>query len=186
VKKRECASIFLKLSILTVLFVSLTFVNGRADHAERFAHGRPPVVCGGIKLGVTTLKELISQYGNPSAKLRKPDDGYLDRGTVKYSWTKNGLQQTVAMHFVGEYETPIYSIKLERMNLRATGACVFPLGTHINHVVKKYGRDVRITAKFPNGLPSSFDVQWKNGTSLKGTADESGHIFYFHLMAEIE
>ena len=184
--KRERASILLKQSFLTVLFISLTFVNGHADHAERFAHGRPPVLCGGIRLGVTTLSDLIRQYGNPSAKLRKPDEGYLDRGTVEYAWTKNGLQQTVAMHFVGEDETPIYSIKLERINPRATGACVFPLGTDINHVVKKYGRDIRITAKFSNGLPSSFDVQWKDGTSLKGTADESGHIFYFHLMAEIE
>lgn len=176
----------IRRNILTVLLCFLMLATGLPDHNNSLARGTAPVSCGEMKLGVTTISDIIKQHGRPTTRSLKLDEGYPDRGTIEYIWNGNDLQRIVSTHFIGKDETPVYSIELERKNSKRADLCVFSLGTHIDQVIKEYGNAARITASYPSGVPSSFEIQWKNGTTLKGTADKRGEIFYLHLLSPID
>lgn len=65
-------------------------------------------------------------------------------------------------------------------------SCVVPLGSSIYAALRQYARAARVTARYPNGAPSSFQVSWHDETELTGTADRSGTIVYLHLLGPVE
>ena len=178
--------IIILLIILLTLLLSSVLLCGYTDHSDQILQGKPSELCDGIRLGATTISDLIHRFGEPSKKSRILAKGYSDRGTAYYVWIINGLQHTVATHFIDMEETPVYSIELELIDSQAMGTCILPLGIQIDQVLNKYRKSARITAHSPDGVASSFEIEWQDGTTLNGTADRSGKVFYLHLLGPIE
>lgn len=172
--------------MIVALCVVLSPARLAGDHAPQQMAGRAPTSCAGIRLGRDTFDRLRARFGEPKSTRKELAKGYSDRGNIDYEWLVGDTKVSAGSYFVDREESPVYSVTVSGKRSGETGTCVLVLGSNGTSASRKFGRAMRVVSRYPNGRTSSFEVEWSDGTTLRGTIDDDRRIMQLTLTSAIE